>query len=93
MNVSRNQCAFILHKLEYLTLSGMHVTDESLALLSGFWNLKILGLGGTRITDAGLVHLKSLKGLTDLVLSGTRVTAEGVADLKSAIPKLNVHFQ
>jgi hypothetical protein len=65
-------------------------TDDDLALLEPFVELRMLHISGPAITDAGLKHLKGLKNLRWVFLKDTRVTAKGIADLKRALPCVEI---
>jgi hypothetical protein len=56
-------------------------TDQLLALLPRFDQLRELSLVEADVTDLGLPHLTQLRGLKRLSLRGTRVTDAGVAHL------------
>jgi uncharacterized membrane protein len=59
------------------------VTDESIATLAQFKNLRALHLEGTLVTGRTLGKLSSLSQLSYLNLSATKVTSGEVAPLKS----------
>jgi uncharacterized membrane protein len=63
------------------------VTDDSVAILAQFKNLRALHLEGTGITGRTLGKLSSLSQLSYLNLSATKVTNDEVTPLKS-MPKL-----
>jgi hypothetical protein len=65
-------------------------TDDDLAILEPFVELRMLHLSGPAITDAGLKHLKGLKKLRWVFLKDTRVTPEGIADLKRSLPRAEI---
>jgi Leucine Rich repeat len=56
-------------------------TDQLLALLPRFVQLRELSLAKADVTDAGLPHLTELKALTSVNLRGTQVTDAGVLHL------------
>ena len=58
------------------------VSDEALAQLKRWCDLKTLDLSNSNITDAGLANLKGLKGLKTLDLEDTAITDLGLANLK-----------
>ena len=59
------------------------VTDDSIATLAQFKNLRALHLEGTAVTGRTLGKLSSLSQLSYLNLSATKVTGDEVAPLKS----------
>jgi len=63
------------------------VTDDSIATLAQFKNLRALHLEGTAVTGRTLGKLSSLSQLSYLNLSATKVTKEDLTPLKS-MPKL-----
>lgn len=65
----------------YLVLGGSQVTDQGLAHLSRFRQLRWLDLSGTRVTDGGIPAITRLETLTKLDISGTRVTNAALAQL------------
>ena len=66
-------------------------TDEMMAGVAEFSNLKSLGLSGSPITDRGLEPLLKLANLTNLGLDRTQITDQGFESLLS-LPKLqSVH--
>jgi hypothetical protein len=56
-------------------------TDQVLAMLPQFGQLRELSLARADVTDAGLPHLTKLTSLRKLNLRGTQVTDAGVAHL------------
>jgi hypothetical protein len=76
-----------LNALELLELSGSvyggsAVTDEGLAYLHLFPNLRTLSLEeGPKVTDASLIHIAGLTNLHTLYLSRCSVTDKGLARL------------
>jgi alpha-glucosidase len=65
-----------------VNLNRTKISDEQLALLSGFPALTDLSLEGTTIGDRGLAHLEHLAELQWLNLYRTRVGNAGLAHLK-----------
>jgi hypothetical protein len=63
------------------------VTDDSIATLAQFKNLRALHLEGTAVTGKTLGKLSSLSQLSYLNLTATKVTKEDLTPLKS-MPKL-----
>lgn len=70
-----------------LNLNKMPVTDDDLATIAQFVQLRKLNLSFTNIKGSGLSALKSLKELEQLSLSGTGVTAASLNAL-TLLPKL-----
>lgn len=68
-------------RLESLILSDTNATNDDIARLRQFHDLRTLGLAGTRITDAGLASLATLSSLTELSLNDTSVSDAGLAHL------------
>jgi uncharacterized membrane protein len=66
------------HQIVALNLDKMPVTDQDLAIIAGFDNLRTLNLSFSKITGAGLPALTGLKHLKTLSLAGTAVNAEAV---------------
>lgn len=68
------------------------VTDDELALLTAFPELKHLDLRKTTVTDAGVAHLAPLKKLQLLNLFRTNLTDAGLSSLVhlSAVRSLRV---
>ncbi len=56
-------------------------TDQLLAVLPQFHQLRELSLAGANVTDAGLPHLTELKALRRLCLRSTQVTEAGASHL------------
>jgi internalin A len=73
-----------------VTLRGPKVTDEALALLAAFAEIRSLSIAyQNRITDDGLEHLARLKRLEQLTLHADAVTGRGLKHL-GALPELGV---
>jgi len=70
-----------------INLNKMPVTDEDLAIIGQFVQLRKLNLSFTNIKGTGLAALKKLVELKQLSLSGTGVNAASLAVL-SSLPKL-----
>jgi uncharacterized membrane protein len=70
-----------------LNLNKMPVTDNDLATIAQFTNLRKLNLSFTNIKGTGFAALNSLKELKQLSLSGTGVEAASLGVLAS-LPKL-----
>ncbi len=60
-----------------LQMANRDVSDETLARLSGFANLRELDLSDSSVTDAGLLVLRDLPRLETLRLARTRITDPG----------------
>jgi hypothetical protein len=73
-----------------IVLQGTGITDDDLAHLRAFPQLRRLDLSNTRITDAGLLYLADMDQLQSLNLTGTRVTDRGARNLRRALPNLQV---
>ncbi len=58
------------------------VTDETLAVIKFFPNLKSLILNWEEITDKGMVHIAALRNLEELWLGYSAVTERGLVHLK-----------
>lgn len=71
------------HTLIWLNLARTGVTDNGLAALKGFTELRRLHLENTAIGDAALIHIAGLTKLEYLNLYNTRVTDSGLAHLKN----------
>ena len=65
-----------------LSMSGVHVSDTDLSVISQCKNISRLDLDHTNISDKGLGYLQSLDQLISLNLVGTNITAEGLIKLK-----------
>ncbi len=66
----------------YVDLDGTAMTDEGLANLNGFTDLRKLRISNTQVTNAGLKHLAGLASLQELDLAGLQgVTDKGVKHL------------
>jgi hypothetical protein len=68
-----------------------NVTDEDLAYLRNFKQVRKLSLGLSHISDAGLVPIRELEQLESLDLYGNSVTGKGLEHLKS-LPRLRVLY-
>lgn len=68
--------------LVWLNLASTSVTDEAVARLKQFKELRILHLENTAVGDAGISHLVELKKLEYLNLYGTNVTNSGLERLE-----------
>ncbi len=64
-----------------LSLRGVSLSPEAVAILAQCKSLGALDLAGTGVTDAGLEHLAGLTALEGLVLMNTQVTDAGLAHL------------
>jgi Leucine-rich repeat (LRR) protein len=79
-----------LTNLEFLDLTGTHITNDMLRHLQGLTNLRELRLMRTTVTDEGLENLTTLKNLTRLDCFFTNVSEKGVAKFNQALPKCKV---
>jgi hypothetical protein len=70
-------------RLEYVTLSGPGITDETLADLGRCARLTSPSLAGAKISNDGLRHLSGLRSLRTLVLRGTPISGGGMEHLTS----------
>lgn len=70
-------------RMEYVTLHGPGVTDDTLADLGRCKRLATASFVGARISNDGLRHLSGLRWLRTLALRGTPITAGGLAHLTS----------
>lgn len=81
-------CGALLHRLppnsrlQYVTLTGPGVTDETLADLAACKRLTSLSLVGCRVSDDGLRHLAGLRGLRSLALRGALLSGSGLRHLQ-----------
>lgn len=75
-----------------LNLNKMPVTDEDLATIAQFKNLRKLNLSFTNIKGAGLKSLAALKELKQLSLSGTGVNASSLAALSPLTKLTELHI-
>ncbi len=77
-------------------LSEKPVSDEGLAQLVGFTELRSLNLAGNmpKITDAGLVHLKAFKKLETLLVPPVAATDKGLAEVAelTTLKSLDIGF-
>jgi hypothetical protein len=71
-----------------VNLVATKVTDDDLASLSTYPNLRSLHLHHTGISDAGLQHLEGLNSLTTLDVFDTQVTDAGLEHLADWVPYL-----
>lgn len=76
----------------YLDLDGITLTDEGLANLEGFKDLRTLQISNTQISDAGLKHLTGHAHLQKLDLKGTAVTNESINQLQQALPNCKIDW-
>ena len=81
----------VKEQLVSLNLNKMPVTDEDLAIIAQFTNLRKLNLSFTNIKGTELAALNSLKELKQLSLSGTSVNTASLSKL-SSLPKLTSLF-
>lgn len=75
-----------------LNLNKMPVTDEDLATIAQFTNLRKLNLSFTNIKGSGLKSLATLKELKQLSLSGTGVNAASLAALAPLTKLTELHI-
>lgn len=76
--------------VQRVDLHGTAVTDDDVAKLAAFPELRVLDLRGTRVSDRGLARLVALPWLELLVVERARQSGEGVRRLQQAPPKLRV---
>lgn len=62
----------------YLCLENSQVTDEGIANLPSFINIRCIDLDSTLITDAALKKLSGFASLEELWLEDTAITDQGV---------------
>jgi hypothetical protein len=67
-----------LRRVQRLTLTGKHVTDDVITPLLSAVELKRLILNDAKISDAAMKKLKGLSELETLSLSGTRITDQSL---------------
>lgn len=70
-----------------VSFSSSNGTDELLASLVSFPELRFLEIRSPDVTDKGLKHLLALKKLEYVSLLHLRLTDAGIKDLEEAIPK------
>ncbi len=73
------QGSFVVRKVY---LGGVHITDESLKILSPCTGIQVLSINGCDITNDGFKHLASLRSLNALNAAGTKVTGAALASLE-----------
>ena len=78
-----NELEPVLQQLSLLDLGNTDVTDEGLAQIGKFPNLRRLHPKNTLVSDAGLQQMAGLSNLEYLNLYGTGVTDSGLQELKS----------
>jgi hypothetical protein len=66
------------------------VTDQDLAVLDQFVNLRSLNLHGANFTDDAVDQLAEIRSLEELDISDTRISASGVAELRSELPNCRI---
>ena len=76
--------------MQRVDLHGTAVTDDDVARLAAFPELRVLDLRGTRVSDRGLVQLVALPWLEVLIVERARQSGEGVNRLQKALPRLRV---
>lgn len=76
----------------YLDLDGIALTDEGLASLGGFEDLRTLRISNTQISSAGLNHLAGLASLRELDLRGSAVADEDINKLQRALPNCKIDW-
>jgi hypothetical protein len=87
-------CGGLLHRLppgslmQYVTLSGAGVTDDTLADIGQFKRLRKVVIADSRVSDEGLKHLSRLRWLEVLVLRGAPLSGSGLTHLAS-LPSLS----
>jgi internalin A len=77
--------------LEFLALSGTHVSNRITPLLAAHKKLRVLSLyqcGG--ISDESVPHLAACKSLGLLVTAESGITQQGVSELRRALPRCRV---
>jgi serine/threonine protein kinase len=72
-----------LTSLEYLSLYGLSIGDETAERVAGMESLKTLAVGKTRITDVGVVQISRLSGLESLHLQENNVSDRSVSALSA----------
>jgi hypothetical protein len=81
-----------MKQLEWLSLDGCQVGDETIAALGNCPDLWFLALNNTSITDRGLAALTKLRKLHVLYLSSCKsVTDESIKSLRQ-LPAENLHL-
>lgn len=72
------------HQAQVISLAFLQsrLSDDQLAPIAGFTELKRLSLERTVVSDAGMKHLRLLKNLESLNLNLTRITGKGLRVLK-----------
>ena len=74
------------NKIIGLSLAWTAVTDEGLAHLEAFTNLRSLDLGRTNISDNAIPQLSRLHRLKHLFIEGTQLTGDGEEELRQSLP-------
>jgi WD40 repeat protein/serine/threonine protein kinase len=73
--------------------SASRITDEDLARLKTFDELRDLDLTGAAVTPAAVAHLRELKQLRSLRLSGTLMTGAAVQELRKSLPDCRIEWE
>src|SRR6266511_2850138 len=80
-----------LPALERLTLTGVHMTDETMAILKRMQKLRTLWIARS-VTDAGLVHLTKLERLEELIVQDASLRGVGLKHLLSLKSLRSIDF-
>lgn len=68
--------------LEELKIFKSNLSDDGVAALSGFKNLRLLMVGGNlAVTDSSLAAIRTLPSLESLLIGGSGITPEGLASV------------
>lgn len=91
--VSRGLGFHAVHSVIFLDLDSDQVTDETMAGLTGFRDLKVLHISNTSITDEGLAVVSKFPALRILTLNadGLSENALKYVAISSALEELEVH--
>ena len=71
-----------LGRVEYLSISGVGLTDEHLRHIGGLRSLRLLQLTDTTVTNEGFAHLRGLCNLEALSLGDTSVSEQALKHLQ-----------
>jgi hypothetical protein len=71
-----------LDRVEYLSISGVALTDEHLRHIGELHSLRLLLVLDTDLTDAGFLHFRNLANLEALWLGDTSMTEQGLEHLE-----------
>ena len=90
-NVTLKELTPFADKVVAANFSNTQLTDDALATLEKFENLRVLDLSKTKIEGQQIAKLASLKDLESLNLYGTPLSAERVHDLAQLTQLKNLY--